>query len=146
MELILARVYHQEATHGVFYVHGRAFCPAIELPWADNAPKLSCIPEGRYPLRKRYSKKFAWHILVEGVASRNLILIHPANDARKELQGCIAPVSRITGLGRGEMSRRAFEALRFLVYDALDRDETVFLNIQKDEAYERVGKVPGAHP
>ena len=66
------------------------------------------------------------------VPGRKGILIHPANNALQELKGCIAPVSLITGAGRGARSRLALETLTHLVYGALDRRDPVFLNIKSD--------------
>jgi hypothetical protein len=105
---------------------------SIELPWKNNHTRVSCIPEGKYELVKRWSPKFNRHLQVMNVPKRNFILIHPANDALKELKGCIAPVSIITGAGMGLRSRMALETLTSLVYGALDRREQVFLIIKSD--------------
>jgi hypothetical protein len=131
MELELFRTYHSDGTNGRLYVNNSFQCYTIELPWLDNLPQHSCIPEGRYELKKRCSNKFGQHLLVEPVEGRALILIHPANDALKELRGCIAPVSILTGPGKGILSRNAFHKVADLVYKAL-RTEPVFLIIQKD--------------
>ena len=64
------------------------------------------------------------------VPGRDLILIHPANDAKKELLGCIAPVSKHTGIGKGSSSRKALEKLKTLVYAALERKEEIKISIQ----------------
>ena len=58
------------------------------------------------------------------------ILIHPANNAKKELQGCIAPVTQLSGPGLGLMSRKAFTKLKDFVYKALDENESVEIFIQ----------------
>jgi hypothetical protein len=110
----------------------RFVCYTIELPWEDNLPQHSCIPEGRYELKKRYSTRFGQHLLVDHVPGRELILVHPANDALKELRGCIAPVSILTGPGKGILSRNAFQKVVSLVYKALEK-EIVFLTIQPDK-------------
>ncbi len=78
------------------------------------------------------SPKFDRHLLLMNVPGRNGILIHPANNALQELKGCIAPVSLITGAGKGVRSRLALETLTGLVYGALDRHVQVFLNIKSD--------------
>lgn len=93
MELYLKRTYFPEGCNGAIFWQGQMICASIELPWKDNQREVSCIPEGRYPLVKRYSPKFKWHLWVKEVKGRSLILMHPANDAQKELRGCIAPVS-----------------------------------------------------
>ena len=129
MELVIFRTYHADGTNGILYANNSFQCYTIELPWEDNLPQHSCIPEGRYGLRKRYSTRFGPHLLVENVKDRALILIHPANDALKELRGCIAPVSVLTGPGKGILSRNAFQKIIELVYKALE-SETVFLTIQ----------------
>ena len=64
------------------------------------------------------------------VPGRDLILIHPANDAKKELLGCIAPVTNHTGIGKGSSSRKALEKLKTLVYAALERKEEIKISIQ----------------
>ena len=64
---------------------------------------------------------------------RDLILIHPANDAVKELKGCIAPVSILQAEGKGLRSRIAMERLKEAVYPALDQDKTVLLIIKSNQ-------------
>ena len=64
------------------------------------------------------------------VKNRILILFHPANNALHELNGCIAPVSKLSGAGLGLMSRKAFTKLKGLVYKVLDRDESIVLIVE----------------
>ena len=129
MELFLYRDYHPTGTNGELYVNGDLCCYTIELPWLENRQGVSCISEGRYPLQKRYSKKWGPHLLLTGVPNRSLILIHPANHAGKELKGCIAPVSCTIGAGIGLKSRKAFQKLLSLVYPII-KNEPVFLTIK----------------
>lgn len=130
MELLLIRTYYPDGTNGELYANNDKdiICHTIELPWKDNEHSLSCIPEGRYGISMRFTKKRGWHMLVKGVKDRSLILIHPANDAERELKGCIAPVTTLTGEGRGTDSRLAFDTLKELIHDALEK-EPVFLTI-----------------
>ena len=132
MELELIRTYYPEGTNGKILAHGSLITYTIELPWKDNLTQVSCIPEGRYELVKRWSPKFNRHLQVMNVSQRENILIHPANDAMHELKGCIAPVSLITGVGKGIRSRMALEILTSLVYGALDQHDHVFINIKSD--------------
>ena len=129
MELELIRTYHPNGTNGMLYHNGSFQCFTIELPWLNNRHNISCIPEGRYQLSMRYTLKRNTHILVEGVKDRALILIHPANDALKELQGCIAPVSNLTGEGKGNLSKMAFDKLIKFVQGFIS-SEPVFLTIK----------------
>jgi hypothetical protein len=62
----------------------------IELLFKNNKPYISCIPEGKYLVKKTYSgksKKLRWEIM--GVEGRTVIRIDKANYV-KELQGCVA--------------------------------------------------------
>jgi len=130
MVLVLNRTYFPEGTQGVLEWNGIIICYTIELHWLENQRRVSCIPEGVYVLQKRFSPKFKWHLHLMNVPERDLILIHPANNAKKELLGCIAPVTKHTGIGKGSSSRKALEKLQTLVYEALKRNEVVKISIQ----------------
>ena len=130
MELEIIRTYYPNGTNGILYFKGSIQCYTIELPWRNNSHGISCIPEGRYELKERYSQKFGAHFLVVGVKDRSEILMHPANDALKELKGCIAPVSILTGEGTGDQSRLALENLKRILYEAM-QSEQVYLTIKK---------------
>jgi hypothetical protein len=130
MVLWLCRTYFPDGTNGKIECEGKFICNTIELPWKKNETKVSCIPEGKYFIKKRYSNKFKWHLEIIDVKNRSLILFHPANNALQELNGCIAPVTKLSGPGLGLMSRKAFIKLKDLVYKALDSKESVELIVQ----------------
>ena len=130
MVLLLTRTYFPDGTNGKLECDGKLICNTIELPWKMNETKVSCIPEGKYFIRKRYSRKFKWHLEVIDVKDRSFILFHPANNALKELNGCIAPVTKLSVPGLGLMSRKAFIKLKDLVYRALDSKEKILLIIK----------------
>jgi len=130
MVLELSRTYFPDGTNGKLECEGKLICYTIELPWKNNETKVSCIPDGKYFIKKRYSRKFKWHLEVIDVKNRKLILFHTANNALKELNGCIAPVTKISGPGLGLQSRLAFAKLKDLVYRALNSTETVLLIIK----------------
>jgi len=125
MVLLLTRTYFPNGTNGKLECEGKLICNTIELPWKNNETRVSCIPEGNYFIKKRYSHKFQWHLEIENVQNRSLILFHPANNALQELNGCIAPVTKLSGPGLGLMSRKAFITLKRLVYKVLDTNESV---------------------
>lgn len=131
MQLLIHRVYYPDGTNGTLFIDDDdvPLCHTIELPWKDNHRRISCIPEGTYRLRKRYSKKFNWHLHVQDVPGRSLILFHPANNALLELEGCIAPVTRLSGAGRGDLSVAAFRALMARVNLTLSNHKPLFLTI-----------------
>ena len=129
MVIFLTRTYFPNGTNGKLECEGKLISYTIELPWKRNETKVSCIPEGKYFIRKRYSLKFKWHLEIYDVSNRSLILFHPANNALSELNGCIAPVSKLSGPGMGLLSRNAFIKLKDLVYKALEKNESVELFI-----------------
>jgi hypothetical protein len=130
MVLALKRTYFPEGTNGHIESNGKIICNTIELPWKNNEKKVSCIPEGKYLLKKRYTAKFKWHIEIMNVPNRGAILFHPANNALTELNGCIAPVTKISGSGLGLMSRKAFATLKTVVYQELDKGKKVLIIIK----------------
>jgi hypothetical protein len=143
--LELVRSYYPSGTNGDIYAGGALVCHSIELPWKDNRHQVSCIPEGSYAIGRRFSPRFGWHLEVKGVAKRSGILIHPANDALHELKGCIAPVSQLSGAGKGERSRLAMEKLCALLFPVLENKTTVMITIQS-ENYEPHTKILSPHP
>lgn len=129
MKLELIRQYFPDGTNGELFFNGKKICNTIELPWKENQNRVSCIPEGIYRVRKRFSPKFKWHLEIFKVRNRDFILFHPANNALKELNGCIAPVSEITGEGNGIRSRVAFEKLKETVFPYLKKGFVIELII-----------------
>ena len=127
MFIMITRTYFPDGTNGKLECEGKFICNTIELPWKNNETKVSCIPEGKYFIKKRYSKKFQWHLEILDVKNRSLILFHPANNAKMELNGCIATVTKISGPGLGLMSRKAFKKLKEFVYKSLETRESIEL-------------------
>jgi hypothetical protein len=128
MELNLNREYFPRGTNGELWCGDEKICYTIELPWLNNQRGISCVPEGRYILKTRFNEEFKNHFILKNVHGRGLILIHPANNALKQLRGCIAPVSKIDGEGIGSNSRIALAKLIELIYPIIEKD-TVYLNI-----------------
>ena len=133
MEILLIRTYHAAGVNGVLLLEGTELCKTIELPWKNNQPRVSCIPEGRYRLRWRHSPRFREHFEVMDVKDRKYILFHAGNDAGKELRGCIAPVLQHTGEGKGSFSKAALERMKDRLYPLLDNGHTITLTIKKVE-------------
>ena len=127
--LTLVRKYHPTGTNGQLFVGSRLICPTIELAWRQNQRNVSCIPEGRYMLSLRWTSRWGWHFLIPHVPERDGILIHPANDALKELRGCIAPVTTCTGPGTGHGSRKALQRLMDEIRPVMQSGMPVYLII-----------------
>ena len=130
MELELIRTYFPNGTNGEILFNGSRICSSIELPWKNNEHQVSCIPEGRYELKKRYTAERGEHLILVNVPGRQLILIHAANDAKKELQGCIAPVSILIAEGKGSQSRIALAKVNAIAIPELGKKKQVFLTIK----------------
>ncbi len=99
MELKLIRTYFPNGTNGELYYNDKRLCFTIELLWLQNKSQVSCVPEGRYEVVKRFSEHNGWHLLLKEVKGRALFLIHPANDALKEHKDRIASVYILTAEG-----------------------------------------------
>ena len=55
-------------------------CYMLERLWQNNERSKSCIPEGVYLLKKRFTPKRGWHVIVDSVPNRSFILIHSGAD------------------------------------------------------------------
>jgi len=128
--LLLQRKYGAQGTNGTITYQGEEICHTIELPDRNNIPRISCIPIGQYKLEKRRYAKHGEQIGIPIVLGREAILIHAANNALQDLQGCIAPVTTLTGEGRGDYSGKALAKLKALVYSLWDMGDEVYLNIR----------------
>lgn len=84
-----------EGTFGELKTEGFS-CVTGELPWLDNTPTKSCIPQGEYECYPYSSKKYPRAYEVRGVKGRSAILIHQGNlcgncdkGYKTNVQGCI---------------------------------------------------------
>ena len=107
MVIELQRLYRDFWTDGMIFIKGILLCRSIELRWANNERNVSCVPEGVYPVAIIQHPKFGECLQINGVKGRSGILVHVANDAQKELRGCIAPVFASGGNGKGQHSMLA---------------------------------------
>lgn len=120
MSVTLTRWCHSEVmgTFGTLRVGAKEWF-SVECPWRDNAPSVSCIPEGNYPLK--LGKYFggdgiggrpdypAYEIL--HVPDRAQIKIHRANISL-QVKGCVA-IGRVLGVDLGRWAVRESQ----LAYD-----------------------------
>ena len=116
MEMTIHRMYLEHATHGLLEVNGQKLCFTLEREWVANQRWLSCIPEGEYTVVTRFSPRFKHHLQIRSVPDRDTILFHPANHAKRELKGCVAPVSELLAPGWGSRSREAMKRLMDIVW------------------------------
>lgn len=96
-------LYRNYFPHGTYSFladdNGNAFLKTVERPWKDNAPNISCVPEGVYDLIPHKSPKHGecyalqapdLGVTIYGPSQRTHVLFHTANRP-SELEGCIAP-------------------------------------------------------
>ena len=120
MTIELQRLYRDGWTDGEILINGILVCRSIELRWANNERNVSCVPEGVYPVAIIQHPKFGECLLIDKVKGRSGILMHVANDARKELRGCIAPVFSSGGNGKGQYSKLA---LGYIIENLMRSDD-----------------------
>lgn len=106
--LTIRRTYSKLYTSGELTLPDGEVISSLELPWNNNRPNISCIPEGEYFfMRDLYGRHTYFKVL--GVEGRSHIEFHPANTVG-QLQGCIAPALKINN-GIGVASRTACEKM-----------------------------------
>jgi hypothetical protein len=97
--LTLVRVTeYNGGTFGVLSIDGEPLCVTCEDPWRDNERKISCIPEGRYKIRKHTSPRYGVCFRVDDVPERTHILVHAGNTSDDTL-GCILLGTSFGSLG-----------------------------------------------
>lgn len=81
-------VYEKEQTLGFLWDGLDKLACTLELEWADNEKRISCIPKGIYKVVKRHSAKYGNHFHILDVPDRDYILIHFGNFHR-DILGCV---------------------------------------------------------
>ena len=96
-------------------------CDTLELPYKDNARRISCFPPGTYICKKVGATKAIPypHISITNVPNRDGICIHKANYV-SDLRGCIGVGNGLADLNKdGQLdiinSKKTFEAMMALL-------------------------------
>lgn len=119
--ITLVRTYSPTETLGVWKFSDGTTFYTVELPDKHNANNVSCIPEGKYTLKKRVSGivsrttkgKYTSGWEVTNVPNRTYIMVHIANTVN-DLNGCIGVGTAhgvVGGLKGVVNSRVAFDKL-----------------------------------
>lgn len=96
IQLLLTRDrFTENSITGLLEVNGAFQCYILERPWSyngqTNVQDKTCIPNGIYPVRIRWSPKRGFNVPgIENVPNRTDIEMHPANWP-SQLEGCQAP-------------------------------------------------------
>lgn len=89
MILKLSRVSeYNGATFGVLLFDGLPQLVTLEDAWRDNERNISCIPEGKYKIKRINSPKFGMTFTVENVEGRSYIRFH-WGVTHLDTEGCI---------------------------------------------------------
>lgn len=144
-EVILERFAH--TPHGVFgrLIVGDVSVFTVERPWLNNKQKESCIPEGTYPLRLRFSPVVqrssqgafndGWEI--GEVPNRTFIMIHPGNNMY-DVIGCVA-----VGLDLGFIRTSRSPKAMWAVTDSQAAFKKVMAALDKENEWEIVVRSVG---
>lgn len=87
LKLVRATEYN-DATLGVLCLDARPISVTLEDKWRDNERMVSCIPVGKYKVKRHISPRFGECFKVLDVPGRSEILIHAGN-THKDTHGCI---------------------------------------------------------
>jgi hypothetical protein len=152
--LTLTRSYTPFATLGVITKPDKDFlCYSLERAWKNNQRSVSCIPEGTYELRKRFTAKRGWHIILHNVPNRTFILIHSGadvtddtdvtydvNNQKVDSLGCILPQTNVLLLNSVVGSKKfarlaqansvtATKEITELIFSLIDTYKTAYLEV-----------------
>ena len=133
---IIRESFPANATIGKLYVNGKYECATLE----DEDRKLeeggekvygrTCIPRGHYDVLITYSNRFKRELpLVHYVPQFEGIRIHPGNGP-EHTEGCILVGSLNEAGNRLVMSRISFNALFTKMEFALERGESITLDVE----------------
>lgn len=62
----------------------------VEPAWQQNRQNISCGPNGKFELVKRWSERYGNHFHVIDIYGRSLMLFHVGN-FQKDTDGCVLP-------------------------------------------------------
>lgn len=114
-------------TFGVLLIDDEMICVTCEDPWRDNERKISCIPEGRYKIRKHTSPTFGVCFRVDDVPERTNILIHAGNTSDDTL-GCILLGTSFGSLrGKPAIIQSKLAVARFMERMGSDTEAELFI-------------------
>lgn len=112
MHVILKRTFENEKqTVGqLLVIQGnrvKFVCDTLELAYRDNKRGISCIPKGKYTVRKRVSPSQGPCFIIENTSPREWILIHKGN-FYTDIRGCI-----LAGRGFKDLNKDGFIDVKY---------------------------------
>jgi hypothetical protein len=121
-----------QGTQGTSIIPNNSFtCYTLELPWRNNQPNISCIPDGEYIIKPYRSRKYKHVYQVHNVPNRSYILIHSGNYAgdkskgyRTHVQGCII-VGKVFGYLHNQLAVLNSRITLHSLLDVLDGEKYI---------------------
>lgn len=100
MNFKILRARHEDGNFGMMVgPDGMPFAVTAELPWHDNLPFVSCVPDGVYLCKRVDSPRFGNTFEITGVPNRSSILFHKGNVPTRDLKGCVAIGEKFEDVG-----------------------------------------------
>lgn len=128
IQISIIRTPRTLATSGELYIDDVFFCYTLELPYRNNQPFISAIPEGEYTLTLTPANK----ILLVGTSPRSGILIHKGNTIA-DTQGCILVGDALSAdgntLAAGTSGPAYIRLLNYIYSQLFTRNQTIELEI-----------------
>lgn len=113
--------------YGVFGYMPQCDLFTLERPWIQNQVGVSCIPNGRYELKRGYFNRGGYACYeVLNVPGRSLIKFHRGNNVR-DVEGCIAVGQALNSGSWGIVNSREGFGHFMRHADAMGFDEVVFM-------------------
>jgi len=128
MRLYLFRRLFDECGQGTIYWKGQQLIKTVEFPHMDKNGQVSFIPEGLYPLTRKYIPKLGWRIMMEG-EEQNSYPIRSFSRGMTEQYGGIHPVLFHKEAIHLKESRIAYQNFKQFIFEQMNRGISVHLNI-----------------
>ena len=87
LKIAVLRTYESTKTEGLLVTPSGLQMTTLERPWLDNAPNISCIPDGDYEVHRDKHGRHTWFRVLD-VKGRTAIEIHEGYKVEHS-QGCI---------------------------------------------------------
>ena len=85
---LIRTVSTEKGTFGELICNDIPLCNTLELPWKNNQQNISCIPPGKYKVKRHKSQSKGNVFWLQNVKDRTYVYIHTGNWTH-EILGCI---------------------------------------------------------
>ncbi|MBD8490164.1 hypothetical protein IFO69_15520 [Echinicola sp. CAU 1574] len=128
MRLYLFRRLFDDVGQGTICWKGQQLVKTVEFPYTDKYGQASFIPEGLYPLHRKYIPQLGWNIELEGDGGN----AHPIRSFDRGMTvqyGGIHPVLFHMDAIQLKESRIAYQNFKQFIFNQMNQGDSVHLNI-----------------